>query len=303
MVGIPFHCSPVSPTLRFDPQCFQVLVLRRFWCPLAGANHSISWPPPCSLRRGCSASDSCAGLAGARCPPTSAFRILIFFLEFELMNAAWRARLTLATTYFAQPVWPRSHRLWPRSVVGIFEGEEREGRGRAEEMGPRLGGQRVGGPEGGVRARRPPGLPHDNRRKQAHLRSRPTKTPPKFHQREEKRHEKTPGERKKNENGRRKKKREILGGPAEGSPAKGGAADRGPAEGGLEEAVRRRAVRRRAVRRMRGPLAKIGLVPPKSAFQPKIGQAMALIGQTKVGGQSWPKLAGHTCVWPMKSAN
>ena len=59
----------------------------------------------------------------------------------------------------------------------------------------------------------------------------------------------------------REKKREILGGPAEGGPG------------------------------LRGPLAKIDLAPPKSVCQQKIGQAMAQIGQAKVGGQSWPKLA------------
>ena len=47
-------------------------------------------------------------------------------------------RLTLGTTYFGHDLfWPRSHRLWPRSVLGIYEGEE--GRGRAREWGGRGG--------------------------------------------------------------------------------------------------------------------------------------------------------------------
>ena len=55
-------------------------------------------------------------------------------------------------------------------------------------------------------------------------------TPPKFHER-------TPRERKKKENcgGRREKKREILGCPAEGCPAEGCPAEGGSPEGGSPE--------------------------------------------------------------------
>ena len=113
---------------------------------------------------------------------------------------------------------------------------------------------------------RPPGFHRTTQgRKQAHLRSLPTKTGPKFHEKtpgETKGHENIPRERKKNENvgGRRKKKREILGGPAEGGPAEGAPAEGGPKRG-------------REVRW------------PKSAT--------SQIGQAKEGGQNLPKLA-----WP-----
>ena len=52
-------------------------------------------------------------------------------------------RPTLATTYFGHDrLLPRSHRLWPRSVFGIFEAEEEMGgRGRS-------GGSKGGGVEG-----------------------------------------------------------------------------------------------------------------------------------------------------------
>ena len=39
-------------------------------------------------------------------------------------------RPPLATTYFGHDLfWPRFHRLWPRSIVGIFQGEEGVGEG------------------------------------------------------------------------------------------------------------------------------------------------------------------------------
>ena len=70
--------------------------------------------------------------------------------------------------------WPRSHRLWPRSILGIFEGDEGEERGRAREWegpkgergaegveaqtqkkcggpnsgGPKFGSSKGGGPDG-----------------------------------------------------------------------------------------------------------------------------------------------------------
>ena len=39
MASIPFFTAPVSVATRFDPQCFQVLLLRRLWChlPLSSA--------------------------------------------------------------------------------------------------------------------------------------------------------------------------------------------------------------------------------------------------------------------------
>ena len=58
---------------------------------------------------------------------------------------------------------------------------------------------------------------------------RPSKTPTKFNER-------TPRERKKNENcgGRREKKSEILGGPAEGCPAEGCPTEGCQGEGGVQ---------------------------------------------------------------------
>ena len=51
-------------------------------------------------------------------------------------------RPTVATTYFGHDrLWPRSHRLWPRSVLGIFEGEEEEERGRARKWGQGWGAE------------------------------------------------------------------------------------------------------------------------------------------------------------------
>ena len=91
MAGIPFHCSPVS-TSRFDPQCFRVLLLRRLWCPL-----------PLS-----SAFCRCGQLESG-CPPTSASRILTFFLEFELMNAAWRSsRMVCRSSTEPSLLWTRT---------------------------------------------------------------------------------------------------------------------------------------------------------------------------------------------------
>ena len=107
-------------------------------------------------------------------------------------------------------------------------------------------------------------------------RDRPTKTPPKFH-------EKIPRERKKERKWRRekKKKRENLGGPAEGGPAEGGPAEGGPAEGGPGQ---RGGSGAGGGLRHGGPLAKsptmIGLAtknPPSHRQNPV--------------GQSWPKLA------------
>ena len=63
---------------------------------------------------------------------------------------------------------------------------------------------------------------HDNTpgRKQAHLRSRPTKTPPKFHEKRGKKTQEDPQREKNNENGggRRTKKREIVDLPLSGPP-------------------------------------------------------------------------------------
>ena len=55
-------------------------------------------------------------------------------------------RPTLAPTHFGHDLlWPRSHRFWPRSVLGIFEADEGRGRGAREwGGGPRLGGRRRG---------------------------------------------------------------------------------------------------------------------------------------------------------------
>ena len=57
--------------------------------------------------------------------------------------------LALATTYFCHDLfWPWSHRLWPRSILGIFEGEG-EGRvGRGNGRGAQGWGGRKVGPEG-----------------------------------------------------------------------------------------------------------------------------------------------------------
>ena len=101
---------------------------------------------------------------------------------------------------------------WPRptlaTVSRAFSRVRREMRGVGRGNGGGEGGSKVGGaegwgPKGGGGAKgwskcatspatcRPPGFDRTAwGRKQAHLRSRPTKTPPKFH-------EKTPGERKK----------------------------------------------------------------------------------------------------------
>ena len=113
---------------------------------------------------------------------------------------------------------------------------------------------------------RPPGFHRTTRgRKQADVRSGPTKTRPKFHEKTSREMKKDtrrhPEREKKNENGggRRKKKREILGGPAEGGPAEGGPAEGGPAEDG-----------------------------PKRGGGVRC-QAISQIGQAKAGGQNWPK--------------
>ena len=131
---------------------------------------------------------------------------------------------------------------------------------------------------------RPPGFHRTTRgRKQAHLRSQPTKTRPKFHEktsrREKKRHENIPREKKRMKWRReKKKKREILGSPTEGGPTEGGPAEGGPKRGG-------------------GPLAKIGpscqiKVVAKVSLVAKVGLVVAKVGLAKVGrGQrrSWPK--------------
>ena len=54
-------------------------------------------------------------------------------------------RPCLATTYFGHDLfWPRSHRLWPRSIVGIFEGRGGVGRGNGGPRGRREGAEGVG---------------------------------------------------------------------------------------------------------------------------------------------------------------
>ena len=173
-------------------------------------------------------------------------------------------RPSLATTHFGHDLlWPRSHRLFPRSVLGICEGEDGEWKGRARKWGrwgaegvgtqtqKKCGGQKGGSFEGwgaqtfalffllpppifilfsisgdllvsfflsrGVR-----GLPHgnltaktstfevpteknnQNSTRRPPVRGRKTREDP---QREKKRMKMGVG---------RKKKREILGGPAEG---------------------------------------------------------------------------------------
>ena len=75
-----------------------------------------------------------------------------------------QARPTQETTYFGHDLWPRSHRLWPWSVFGIFEGEEgggEDGEGRVKRSGGedvearRVGARRVGAkPRKRVGARR-----------------------------------------------------------------------------------------------------------------------------------------------------
>ena len=92
-------------------------------------------------------------------------------------------------------------------------------------VGPRRVGPEGWGPEGwgpegwaaGARTRQP------KNSKRAHLRAPAFKTPPKFN-------EKTPRETQKERNGggKGKKKREILGGPAEGVQWRGGPAEGGP---------------------------------------------------------------------------
>ena len=116
--------------------------------------------------------------------------------------------------------------------------------------------------------------------------SRPTKTPPKIPredpQREEKKHEKTSGERKKRREdpqrekimkmwaGEGKKKREIFGGPAKGGPAEGGPAEVGPNRPGHP---------------------KIGLATKNSARPwPKLAKAtrVATVGPNRFQTRSWP---------------
>ena len=97
MAGIPFHCSPVSPTSRFDPQCFRVLLLRRLRCPFPLSSAFCRCGQPLDPRgttvqfarhRGCSDDEASfwrAALCGSvekpapGCLPTSVSRILTFF--------------------------------------------------------------------------------------------------------------------------------------------------------------------------------------------------------------------------------
>ena len=114
------------------------------------------------------------------------------------------------------------------------------------------------------------GVSQDSPRgKQAHLRvptdQNTTKIPREDSQREKKDTRRSPerGEKNKNCGGKEKKKRDILGGPAEGGPA-----ELGPSGAGARER----------------PLAKIGLTRPKSA---QIGQVKGC-GQSR-RGQSRPQ--------------
>ena len=111
--------------------------------------------------------------------------------------------------------------------------------------------------------------------------------------------------------GRRKKKPEILGGPAEGGPAEVCPAEVGLVEGspavvlltvhfrcgqpqrvlqGIPRVPRQGSAKATRVAKVE---AQIGLARPKSGWPPKIRKAMAQIGQGNAGGQSWPKSA-----WP-----
>ena len=139
------------------------------------------------------------------------------------------------------------------------------------------------------------GVSHDNPRAKTSTFKVPTdqnrtKIPREDLQREEKRHKKTPGER---QNQRRKKKSEILGGPAEGCPAEGGPAEGGPNQGG------------RSIGPNRSGHQKSAKPFPKSAKPRrvgKIGPKSAWPGQTR----SWPNKVvakqgrGQTRSWPNK---
>ena len=66
MAGIPFHCSPVSPTSRFDPQCFRVLLLRRLWCPLPLSSAFCRCGQPLDSRGHHRAACATSGVLGRR---------------------------------------------------------------------------------------------------------------------------------------------------------------------------------------------------------------------------------------------
>ena len=115
-----------------------------------------------------------------------------------------------------------------------------------------------------------------------------TKIPREDPQREEKRHQKIPRERKTWTWGREKEKKcEILGGPAEGGPGR-----RAVQGGGGQRHGRG------------GPLAKIGLARPKSAQIGQVkgcGQSRPGRGQSRPGqSRSWPNKVGHdqSRSWP-----
>ena len=192
--------------------------------------------------------------------------------------------------------------LWPRPTVatvsptlatisfGHFRGEEGEERGRARKWSQAWRGRRVGARRG--RGRRggdpnPKGLGREGSgveaprrpagRRSFTLRAKTSTFEVPTDQNTTKIPREDPQRDKKNENGGgRRKKSEILGGPAEGGPAEGGPAEGGPAKGGPAKGGPG----------LRGPLAHIGLARPKSA---QIGQVKGC-GQSRPGqSRSWPK--------------